>query len=227
MILFFYLLFFFFFFFNDTATTEIYTLSLHDALPIYPLPDESALQTGIFLERIPVVCQRAVAVAHGVRVFAHDERAASVRMHLVGRPFNNSVDGRIHRTNNIRHPVTQIVNLFSRLLFHALNPDTRLEVKRTARVITANPAGHSIVVWTIAGLVPERPENDGSMVLVALDHAQRSLEKGRSIPAFAPDLLIIGMRFQVCFVDNIQTELVAQIEPVGVVGVVRGTDRVE
>src|SRR2546430_7366166 len=25
-----------FFFFNDTATTEIYTLSLHDALPIFP-----------------------------------------------------------------------------------------------------------------------------------------------------------------------------------------------
>src|ERR1039457_6773741 len=29
-----YCFFFFFFFFNDTATTEIYTLSLHDALPI-------------------------------------------------------------------------------------------------------------------------------------------------------------------------------------------------
>src|SRR3989449_8442427 len=28
---------FFFFFFNDTATTEIYTLSLHDALPISPV----------------------------------------------------------------------------------------------------------------------------------------------------------------------------------------------
>src|SRR5260221_2164617 len=28
------LLFYYFFFFNDTATTEIYTLSLHDALPI-------------------------------------------------------------------------------------------------------------------------------------------------------------------------------------------------
>src|SRR3712207_9190147 len=25
------------FFFNDTATTEIYTLSLHDALPIFPV----------------------------------------------------------------------------------------------------------------------------------------------------------------------------------------------
>src|SRR2546425_7276991 len=33
-------LFFFFFFFNDTATTEIYTLSLHDALPIsFPRPE--------------------------------------------------------------------------------------------------------------------------------------------------------------------------------------------
>src|SRR5258708_11674615 len=30
--------FFFFFFFNDTATTEIYTLSLHDALPISRQP---------------------------------------------------------------------------------------------------------------------------------------------------------------------------------------------
>src|ERR1022692_979111 len=33
--------FFFFFFFNDTATTEIYTLSLHDALPISVLQRHS------------------------------------------------------------------------------------------------------------------------------------------------------------------------------------------
>src|SRR3989441_11979915 len=30
----------FFFFFNDTATTEIYTLSLHDALPIFGTPGQ-------------------------------------------------------------------------------------------------------------------------------------------------------------------------------------------
>src|SRR3712207_8118402 len=29
------------FFFNDTATTEIYTLSLHDALPIFPVAPAS------------------------------------------------------------------------------------------------------------------------------------------------------------------------------------------
>src|SRR3712207_8670889 len=35
----------FFFFFNDTATTEIYTLSLHDALPIFgrsAMPESAA-----------------------------------------------------------------------------------------------------------------------------------------------------------------------------------------
>src|SRR2546422_9078842 len=44
-------LFFFFFFFNDTATTEIYTLSLHDALPI-------SLRRDLFL---------VLPVAHGAR----------------------------------------------------------------------------------------------------------------------------------------------------------------
>src|SRR5258707_11939645 len=38
---------FFFFFFNDTATTEIYTLSLHDALPI-----------SVFLRRSRAVMKR-------------------------------------------------------------------------------------------------------------------------------------------------------------------------
>src|SRR5437588_12121355 len=32
----------FFFFFNDTATTEIYTLSLHDALPIFTIAEAVA-----------------------------------------------------------------------------------------------------------------------------------------------------------------------------------------
>jgi len=38
----------FFFFFNDTATTEIYTLSLHDALPILmqqPLQEADLIMT--------------------------------------------------------------------------------------------------------------------------------------------------------------------------------------
>src|SRR6266850_7466527 len=49
-----FLLFFFFFFFNDTATTEIYTLSLHDALPI-PLKDPSGFWIGTALEPYGIV----------------------------------------------------------------------------------------------------------------------------------------------------------------------------
>src|SRR5256885_10227305 len=44
-------LFFFFFFFNDTATTEIYTLSLHDALPIYY--DEIEYLTDCHFRQVP------------------------------------------------------------------------------------------------------------------------------------------------------------------------------
>ena len=36
-----------FFFFNDTATTEIYTLSLHDALPISLLKHYSDFTQGV------------------------------------------------------------------------------------------------------------------------------------------------------------------------------------
>src|SRR3712207_7917607 len=41
-----------FFFFNDTATTEIYTLSLHDALPIWMA---SARQIAAPMPRVPPV----------------------------------------------------------------------------------------------------------------------------------------------------------------------------
>src|SRR5256885_10544804 len=47
-----------FFFFNDTATTEIYTLSLHDALPI-------SLQLQV-----------AVSMDHGIAIFPQDAEQA-------------------------------------------------------------------------------------------------------------------------------------------------------
>src|SRR5690349_23680420 len=56
MLLFF---FFFFFFFNDPATTEIYTLSLHDALPISPSP------TKCCCERSSTVSRSSSPVRHG------------------------------------------------------------------------------------------------------------------------------------------------------------------
>src|SRR6266436_316585 len=46
----------FFFFFNDTATTEIYTLSLHDALPISPRPASASARSAMVSgSRVPSV----------------------------------------------------------------------------------------------------------------------------------------------------------------------------
>src|SRR5258707_4238757 len=79
-----------FFFFNDTATTEIYTLSLHDALPICGLraDDQHAVDRGAHprqqdlpdRERHP----HRVEVRHGLRSEEHTSELQS-RQYLVCR----------------------------------------------------------------------------------------------------------------------------------------------
>src|SRR3712207_8579781 len=51
---------FIFFFFNDTATTEIYTLSLHDALPIYEPPQHPDMRSRDANARGGMHCVRQV-----------------------------------------------------------------------------------------------------------------------------------------------------------------------
>ena len=53
----------FFFFFNDTATTEIYTLSLHDALPIFPEKPGSAQKKIILSGLLLILVLLAISVA--------------------------------------------------------------------------------------------------------------------------------------------------------------------
>src|SRR5947207_5268789 len=60
-----------FFFFNDTATTEIYTLSLHDALPIYVRLDAS-------------FCGAHVALASaGICTYAHEPKSGPVLLRSI------------------------------------------------------------------------------------------------------------------------------------------------
>src|SRR2546422_916505 len=60
---------FFFFFFNDTATTEIYTLSLHDALPIC-CPTTARLA----LKKLPGVYGATVTLDDSLGVVRYDPR---------------------------------------------------------------------------------------------------------------------------------------------------------
>src|SRR3712207_7564498 len=56
----------YFFFFNDTATTEIYTLSLHDALPICDdLARAARVRRRGASRRLPLRRARGAAVPHG------------------------------------------------------------------------------------------------------------------------------------------------------------------
>src|SRR5258707_13995123 len=63
----------FFFFFNDTATTEIYTLSLHDALPIFRanFTAKNAARDGA-LERSRTLIRHC---ANAIRAVHRDERS--------------------------------------------------------------------------------------------------------------------------------------------------------
>src|SRR5258705_10444935 len=71
-----------FFFFNDTATTEIYTLSLHDALPILAAP-RIAVRIDAMLGPW-AVAGPAIAQGPSIRSEEHTSELQSLR-HLVCR----------------------------------------------------------------------------------------------------------------------------------------------
>src|SRR6266571_9263149 len=58
----------FYFFFNDTATTEIYTLSLHDALPIYSRTEHRA--------------DRVRAARHALTCCRSEEHTSELQSHV-------------------------------------------------------------------------------------------------------------------------------------------------
>src|SRR5215475_1703193 len=82
---------FFFFFFNDTATTEIYTLSLHDALPTSSPTDLAINGQGFF-------CVNTAADATGQALFtragsftpdANGDLKNTAGLYLMGYPISS------------------------------------------------------------------------------------------------------------------------------------------
>src|SRR2546422_10252207 len=77
----------FFFFFNDTATTEIYTLSLHDALPISAGTPMGANVTWSFTTAPAAPVAGAIARVQAVSGERSEEHTSELqsRLHLVCR----------------------------------------------------------------------------------------------------------------------------------------------
>src|SRR5256885_17108830 len=104
-----------FFFFNDTATTEIYTLSLHDALPICLLQALHARDQGL-PARMPDQCTvqlHARAGGQRLRQLHPLQRPLPVADHrLAGKPAVALPDRSEEHTSELQSPC----NLVCRLL---------------------------------------------------------------------------------------------------------------
>src|SRR5215813_15633974 len=92
---------FFFFFFNDTATTEIYTLSLHDALPISPVPCSTAGSRSAAAWRRPFLCAEPTRWALA-RSEEHTSELQS-RPHLVCRLLLEKKKKSVFNPTPLRH----------------------------------------------------------------------------------------------------------------------------
>src|SRR5689334_24878017 len=93
---------FFHFFFNDTATTEIYTLSLHDALPISTA--EFMISKEWIEEKVlrPLQSQDAVVIPCEVKI--HDEKG------------NHLTTGKVFRSEEHTSELQSQFHLVCRLL---------------------------------------------------------------------------------------------------------------
>src|SRR2546429_7320522 len=102
-----------FFFFNDTATTEIYTLSLHDALPIYGRPQP--IRFGLSLGQQPRLVE------------AHDMTVLDARL---------AVDRSEEHTSELQSRL----HLVCRLLLEKKNQLLDLVAQRRHRLAPASPS---------------------------------------------------------------------------------------
>src|SRR3712207_7167188 len=85
------------FFFNDTATTEIYTLSLHDALPIF-FAGESMFSTASDASKVALVHLVELLSADGERRGRPEDRA--IGLHRALHPVADLGDRKSTRLNS-------------------------------------------------------------------------------------------------------------------------------
>src|SRR5258708_18389312 len=90
------------FFFNDTATTEIYTLSLHDALPIYchGSSDPRYAESAIMSSSVSLATASFISSTHEDMIARSEEHTSELQSpdHLVCRLLLEKKKARRHWT---------------------------------------------------------------------------------------------------------------------------------
>ena len=127
------------------------------------------------------------------------------------RPRYDRVDLRVHRADDVGGAAAAATS----------RAGSRPRSAAAATGRAAHPAGGGVVVRAVAALVAERPEDHARMVLVALDHVRDALDPRRLVARVVAELVVERVRLDVRLVDHVQPVAVAEVEPVGVVRVVR------
>src|SRR3989454_18279 len=159
---------FLFFFFNDTATTEIYTLSLHDALPILRVADELAhalhdmLGTAVSEETARLVARvRDTRVGRGVVAAPPEARpqpplvGRGVELAMLAAAWQRARGGRGQVVIVEGEPGEGKTRLIEELVAHARLDDASVA---TARVVPAEQkAEWSALSGLLAGGLGDAP----------------------------------------------------------------------
>ncbi|MNG95990.1 hypothetical protein D3C79_550410 [compost metagenome] len=179
---------------------------------IAPLPDVVALNVGMAVEHLLVFAEATRAIAHGVGVFADNAR-------LIHRELAEAVhlgDAGIHGAHHIHH-------LGIAILFVVHQPG---RVDRLAALV------HGSDVAAVAGLVAERPDDDGGVVLLGVNVALDAIHEHRlpeGVVGDAAEIADVGktVGLHVGLRHHEQAVLVAQLVEARIVRVVGGAHRVE
>src|SRR5207302_7081661 len=122
------------------------------------VPDESTLKMGLVVNLVPVRPEITGTIAHRVLVFAHNVGTGFGLGRVTGQLWRT----RIHRADDVG----------VRTAFGAFVMDG------PARLALVNPFGSCLEIWTVARFVTERPDDDGRMVFIALEHAHGAIHVG-------------------------------------------------
>ncbi len=183
-----------------------------------PVPDESALQVGIFVDALPLQPQRSRRVAHRVSVLRRHDGA-------VGAAASDALEPA--RARVLRH-----VHVAVPLPLRAFVTDGAVHAA-LAVLLVGYELVSQIEVVAVARLVAERPDGDAGVVLVDLVHVVYAVEM-RRFPrgvvcerAALVEAVTHSVRLDVGFAIDIQAYFVAQFVKTSGLRVVAGAHGVD
>ena len=178
---------------------------------VHEVPDEAALVLGVLPHEVPVLLETAFGIAHRVGILALDEGLDGVG---IGGILLAAAVIQVHRAVDVR--LAGQVGL--------------LVLAGAGRILGLHPVIATVESRAVAGLVAERPEDDGRVVEVPLDVPHVALQVGELVGRVLGEGALAvahAVGLEVGLGHHVDAVLVAEVVPVAVVRIVAGADCVD